>query len=78
MGEKANLRIDLEAAKALIRWKWLFADEVVARARRLAAESGKPHHVTLGHYQQAARSAVSSLAAAIFDGGPSSDGHKAA
>ncbi len=40
MSEEADLRIDIEAAKALVYWKSLFADEVVARARRLAVESG--------------------------------------
>ncbi|HLN27268.1 MAG TPA: hypothetical protein VK395_05950 [Gemmataceae bacterium] len=78
MREKADFRIDVGAAKALIYWKSLFADEVAARARRLAAESSQPEHVTLSHYQQAAQIAVRSLSAAILDGGPSSDDHKAA
>jgi hypothetical protein len=78
MREKADFRIDVEAAKALICWKSLFADEVAARARRLAAESSQPEHVTLSHYRQAAQIAVGSLSAAILDGGPSSDDHKAA
>jgi hypothetical protein len=70
MSEKAELRIDIEAAKALVHWKSLFADEVAARARRLAAESGEPEHVTLSHYRQAAQIAVRSLPALIRDGGP--------
>ena len=78
MSEKADLRIDVEAAKALVHWKSLFADEVAARARRLAAESSQPEHVTLSHYRQAAQIAVGSLSAAILDGGPSIDDHKAA
>ena len=47
MSEKADIRIDIEAAKALIYWKSLFADEVATRARRLAAESSEPEHVTV-------------------------------
>ena len=78
MSEKADSRIDIEAAKALIYWKSLFADEVAAGARRLAAESSQPERVTLAHYRQAAQMAVRSLSAAILDGGPSSDDHKAA
>jgi Resolvase, N terminal domain len=46
MSEKADLRIDIEAAKALVYWKSLFADEVAACERRLAAESDQPEHVT--------------------------------
>jgi len=78
MSEKADFRIDVEAAKALIYWKSLFANEVAARARRLAAESSQPEHVTLSHYRQAAQLAVRSLSAAILDGGPSNDDQKAA
>ena len=62
--------------KALIYWKSLFADEVASRARRLAAESGKPERVTLSHYRRAAQIAVRSLSAAIGDGGPFSDDPK--
>ena len=64
MSEMAGLRIDVEAAKALVSWKSRFADEVAAQARRLAAESSQPEHVTLAHYRQAAQSAVRSLSAA--------------
>jgi hypothetical protein len=78
MGDKLDLRIDVEAAKVLIHWKSLFADEVAARARRFAAESSHPEHVTLSHYRQAAQIAVRSLSAAILDEGPSRDDHQAA
>jgi hypothetical protein len=78
MCEKADFRIDVEAAKALIYWKSMFADEVAARARQLAAESGQPELVTLSHYRQAAQIAIRSLSVAIRDGGPSSDDEKAA
>jgi hypothetical protein len=73
-----NISIDIEAAKALVYWKSLFADEVVAQARRLAAESNQPGHVTLTHYRQAAQIAVRSLPTAILHGGPCSDDHKVA
>ena len=78
MSENTDIRIDIEAAKALIYGKSLFADEVAARARRLAAESGQPERVTVSHYRQAAQIAVRSLPAAIRDGGPFSDDHKVA
>ena len=74
MSEKADFRIDVEAAKALIHWKSLFADEVAARARWLAAESNRPELVTLSHYRQAAQIAVRSLSAAILDEGTSNNG----
>ena len=78
MSERTDSRIDVEAAEALISWKSLFADEVAARARRLAVESGDPEHVTLSHYRRAAQIAVRSLSATILDGGPSSGDQEAA
>ena len=78
MTEKDNCRIDVEAAQALIYWKSLFADEVVLRAKKLAAQSNQPEHVTLRHYREAAQSAINELSAAIQDGGASSDDHKVA
>jgi hypothetical protein len=73
MSEGTAIRIDVEAAMALVHWKARFADEVAARARWLAAESGQPERVTLAHYRQAVPLAVRSLEAAILDGGPASD-----
>ena len=78
MSENAEIRIDIEAAKALVYWKSRFADEVAERAKRLAAESSEPEHVTLTHYRQAAQSAARSLLAATLDGGPFIDDHKVA
>jgi hypothetical protein len=78
MSEKADVRIELDAAKALVEWKSAFADEVASRARRLAAESGHPERVTLLHYRQAAQIAVQSLSAAILEGGASSGDQRAA
>jgi hypothetical protein len=60
-----QVQIEVEAAKALARWKALFADEVCERARRLAARSDPPNWVTLAHYRQAAESALQSLSNAI-------------
>jgi hypothetical protein len=78
MIDEADIRIDIDAAKALVYWKSLFAAEVVARAKRLAAESGQPEHVTLSHYRQAVQLALRSLPTLIRDGEPSSDDHKVA
>ncbi len=68
MHENVQVRIDVEAAKALTQWKALFADEVCERAKRLAAQSNQPNCVTLSHYRQAAEIALQSLSASIHDG----------
>jgi hypothetical protein len=73
MSKKADVRIDIEAVRALIYWKSLFANEIVARAKQLAAESGRREHVTISHYRQAAPIAVRSLPAAIREGSPLDD-----
>ena len=78
MIENADCRIDVDAAKALIDWKSLFTNEVVACAKQLAAESGRPERVTLSDYRQAAQIAIRSLSTAILDGGISSENRKAA
>jgi hypothetical protein len=78
MSEKPDVHIDIEAAKALINWKSLIADEVATRARQLAAESSQPDRATLAHYRQAAQLAIRSLPASIRKGEPPSDDHKAA
>jgi len=78
MREMQVFRVDIEAAKALVYWKSLFADAVAARAKRLAAESSEPEHVTLTHYRQAAQLVIGSLPAAIRDGEPFRDDHKVA
>jgi len=65
MSPKQQVRIDVEAAKALNRWKARLASEICERAKRLAAQSGHPDSVTLSHYRQVAESALQSLSAAI-------------
>jgi hypothetical protein len=78
MSKKTDVRIDIEAVRALIYWKSLFANEVVARAKELAAESGSREHVTMSHYRQAAQMAARLLPAAIREGGPLGDDNKVA
>lgn len=78
MSKEADVRIDIEAVRALIYWKSLFANEVAARAKQLAAESGRREHVTISHYRQAAQMAARSLPAAIREGGPLGDDNKVA
>ncbi len=78
MSQQIDLRIDIEAAKALIHWKSIFVDQVAAHARRLAAESTRPERVTLSQYREAAQLAVRSLAEAIVDRGAFSDNQKSA
>jgi len=65
MNPNEQVRIDVEAAKALTRWKSLFASEICERAKRLAAQSSHPNSVTLSHYRQAAEFALQSLSDAI-------------
>ena len=78
MSEKAGVCIDIEAAKALVYWKSLFADEVAMRARQLAAESSRPDRVTLAHYRQAVQFAIRSLPALIRKEEAPGDDHKVA
>lgn len=78
MNDNPRSLIEVEAVKALIDWKSLFAEEVVAHARRIAAESSQPARVTLRHYQQAAHVAIQSLSAAIQGTGTTGNGQKAA
>ena len=66
MNASKQVRIDVEAAKALVAWKSLFADEVFQGAKRLAAQVGRPNSVTLSDYRQAARIALKSLSDAIL------------
>jgi len=65
MNANEQVRIDVEAAKALNRWKARLASEICERAKRLAAQSSHPDSVTLSHYRQVAESALQSLSAAI-------------
>lgn len=78
MNGKTDCRIEIEAAKALVNWKSLFANEVVTVARRLATESGESNLVTVSHYRQAAQIAVRTLLSAISDGEPFRDTQRAA
>ena len=78
MNNKADIRIDVAAARALIDWKSRFAEDVAAHARQFAADSGQPEHVTLTHYRQAAQIAVRLLETAILDGRGTNDDQKAA
>jgi len=78
MSHQAEVWIDVEAARALVRWKSLFAKEVTVRARQLAAESSEPNRVTLAHCQQAVQSVASSLSATLLDGGDRSGDRKIA
>ncbi len=65
--KKNDFRINVDAARALIDWRSRLADEIVARARLLAADSDQPNIVTLSHYRKAARIAAQSLLDAILD-----------
>jgi hypothetical protein len=78
MNEKTESRIDIEAVKALIRWKSLFADEVAQGAKRLAMESGEQACITISHYRRAAQLAIGSLSGVLLDREPSGDNQKAA
>ena len=66
MDASEQVRIDVEAAKALAGWKSVFAEKVCEVATRLAAQSGRPNSVTLSHYRQAALIALQSLSDAIL------------
>jgi hypothetical protein len=65
MNASEQVRIDIEAAKALAEWKSLFAAEVRKRAKGLAAQSGHPNSVTFSDYRMAAKIALQALSSAI-------------
>jgi hypothetical protein len=65
MNASKQMRIEIEAAQALIEWKSLFGDEVCARAKQLAMQSGNSDSVSLSHYRTAARMALQTLSSAI-------------
>ena len=65
MNGSGQVRIDVEAAKALAEWKSLFGAEVCEQAKRLAAESGQPNRVTLSQYRIAAGIAIQTLAGVV-------------
>ena len=78
MNASRQVRIDVEAAKALAEWKSQFATEVCEGAKRIAAQSSHPDSVTLSHYRMAASIALQSLSVAIHgEHGPDGQ-HKAA
>jgi hypothetical protein len=77
MNAKTQVRIDIEAAHALTKWKSRFAAEVCDRAKQIAAQSGSPDYVTLSDYRKAARIALQSLLDTI-DGEHGPDGQKEA
>ena len=52
--------VDIEAARALAKWKQFFADEVTETAKRIALDEGT-NRITIEHYQQAAEHAMLSL-----------------
>jgi hypothetical protein len=78
MNPSGQLRIDVDAAKALADWKSLFAAEVSEGAKRIAAASSHPDSVTLADYRMAASIALQSLSAAIHAEHEPQFQHKAA
>jgi hypothetical protein len=65
MNANRQVRIEIEAAKALTLWKAQFDEEVCQRAKILAAQTAHPELVTLAQFRQAAQAAIQSLSAAI-------------
>ncbi len=72
-----SLRIDADAAIALVEWKALFAKTVAETAHQLAAKSKTSVTVTLADYRRAAQQALLTLTAAI-ESGESVDGQQKA
>lgn len=56
--------VDIEAARALAKWKQFFVNEVTESAKRLAGDEGT-NRITLEHYQQAAQLALIGLDAEV-------------
>ena len=63
-----SLRIDVDAAIALVEWKTLFAKNVAETAQQLAAKSKTSGTITLADYRRAAKQAMLTLTAAIESG----------
>lgn len=72
------LRIDVEAAAALIEWKSVFAQAVVEGAQQQAAKTKSSGTVTIADYREAARQAILTLADAIESGAGADGQQKAA
>ncbi|MEQ1904083.1 MAG: hypothetical protein ABL888_07875 [Pirellulaceae bacterium] len=77
MDQSKPYRIETEAARALAEWKAFFAEQVAVKAKQLAEKSGSAGVITIGHYRQAANTAVQMLATAVQDT-DSSDGRQEA
>lgn len=77
MDDGRQVRIDVEAAKALAEWKAFFGAQVSEQAKLLAAQAGQPDYVTLSHYRTAAKLALQTLSHVIH-GEPRSDGRQEA
>ena len=71
------IRIDGEAAAALIEWKSMFAQAVVEGAQHRAAMSKSSGSVTLADYRHAAREAMLKLAD-VIESGDGADGQQKA
>ncbi len=69
MSEKREFQIEVEAARALVQWKALFAEEVGQRAKPLVDDSDESPTLTLEHYRQAAEMAIQTLSTAVRDRG---------
>ncbi len=72
------LRIDVDAAAALIEWKSVFAQAVVEGAQHQAAKTRSSGTVTIADYREAARQAILKLADAIEYGAGTNGQQKAA
>lgn len=67
MDQDGSVRIQVEAARALARWKANFAEQVAVKAKELARSGDPPGLVTLDHYRRAAQVAAQELATALHD-----------
>lgn len=65
MSANEEVRIDVDAIKALTQWKSRLAEGICKRAKLLAAQSGQASRVKLSHFRQAAEVELRSLANAI-------------
>lgn len=73
MNQRKTIRIDVQAAQALVRWKESFAQKVCDEATRIAAESLPQATLNLEHYRQAVPLALRSLSEEILQGARDDD-----
>ncbi|MFO0945246.1 MAG: hypothetical protein U1D30_04755 [Planctomycetota bacterium] len=65
MNDRSMAQVDVRAAKSLILWKAMFAEEVRKQASQFADSSDNQDTIPISQYRRAAAAALQNLLAAI-------------